>query len=184
MSHVSHTRVKSDMYESFHIYPIYMNHFDIYQIHCNVCIPACQFEVRYIWIISHIYMNHFTYWTACIQWVMSRMNESCDIWKSHVTYGWVMSRMDDSCQIWMSHITYGWVTIAREWMIPDHTYEWVMSHMDESCHMNEWCHIWMCHFTYGWVMSHMDESCHIWMSHVTGEIVMSRNRMNNSISHI
>jgi len=30
---------------------------------------------------------------------MSRMNESCHVWMSHVTYEWVMSRMNESCHI-------------------------------------------------------------------------------------
>jgi len=36
------------------------------------------------------------------EWVMWHMNESCDIWMSHVTYEWVMWHMNESCDIWMS----------------------------------------------------------------------------------
>jgi len=73
---------------------------------------------------------------------MSRMNESCHIWISHVKYKSVMSHMNESCHIWMSHVTY----------------EWVMSHMNQSCHIR------VSHVTYEWVMLHMSESCQIWVS--------------------
>jgi len=116
-------------------------------------------------------MSYVTYeWVyVTYEGVMSRMNESCHVWMSHVN-------MIELCHVWMSYVTY----------------EWVMSHMDESMsHKNESCHTWMrhvtydtlqaqreigrlpdrlqqvlvelqSHVTYEWVMSHMNETCHIW----------------------
>jgi len=119
------------------------------------------------------------------------MNESCHIWKSHVTYERVRSHMKESCHIWRSQM--GRAAQMRElchiWM-SRLTYECVMSHMNESCpygsssssqalskcscsmsaqmyqHTNGSCDIRVSHVTFEWVMSHMNESCHIWMSHV------------------
>jgi len=82
---------------------------------------------------EQLWMRHVPY-----QWIISRINEWCDIGMSHVIYGRIMSLVYESCHIWMSHVTY----------------EWVMSQMNESCH------IWMSHVTYEWVMSHVNESCH------------------------
>jgi len=92
---------------------------------------------------------------------MSRINESCLIWMSHVSYEWVMSYINESCLIWMSHVSY----------------EWVMAHMNESCL------VWMGHVSYEWVMSHMNESCLILMSHVSYEWVMSHMNESSPISY-
>ena len=91
---------------------------------------------------------------------MSHVNESCHIWRSHVTHEWVMSHMNETCHTYMEVMT-------EVGTISHVTCKWVTSHMNESCH------IWMSHVTYEWVRSHMNESCHIWMSHVTYERVMS-----------
>jgi len=40
--------------------------------------------------------------------LMSRMNASRHVWKSHVTYEQVMSLMIESCHVWMSRVTYEW----------------------------------------------------------------------------
>jgi len=52
-----------------------------------------------------------------------RLNESCHIWMSYVTYEWVMSHMNESCQ--MSHVTEQYSQFV--------SYEWVMSNMNEPC---------------------------------------------------
>jgi len=37
---------------------------------------------------------------------MPRMNESCHVWISHVTYNFVVSHMSKSCRLWMSRFTH------------------------------------------------------------------------------
>jgi len=114
--------------------------------------------------------------------VMSRVNESHHMWRSHTIREWVMYNMCVciiyvymynmcicvwlvhkyqrvvSCHVWISHIT----NMDESNHICDShgTCEWVISPINESCH------VWMSHVTYEWVMSHT-ESRHTWMSHVT-----------------
>jgi len=96
----------------------WMNHV----IHMCESRHTCVYMFTYLHIYKYIHyfsrvnalkMN-MTDQSECV-WVVSRMNESCRIWISHVTYKWVMSR----CHIWMSCVTY----------------EGVMSHMNESYHI-------------------------------------------------
>jgi len=94
MSHVTYTWVMSRTYKPCHIY---MRH------------------VTNIWVICPIWLSHVRYWdrnscietaypllklmlcvTSRIQWVMSHMNASCQIWMSHVTYEWVMSHKTET----------------------------------------------------------------------------------------
>jgi len=102
------------------------------------------------------------------------MDESCQIWMSHVKYGWVMSNMNELCHIWMSHVTHEWVT--------SHIHIWI-------------CHILICRLcsdvnrfitsnmnyfvvTDWWVTSHLNESCHIWMGRIeTLQVNTSRPHM-------
>jgi len=70
------------------------------------------------------------------------MNESCELWKSYITYELVLSCMYESC------------------------HKWVMSHIYDSCH------IWLIHVTHEWVIALLNEKCDIWMSHITNEWVM------------
>jgi len=78
------------------------------------------------------------------EWVITRVNESCHTWTSHVTYQLVMPHMNESGHTWTSHVTK----------------EWVISHMNEPCHIR------MSPVTYGWVMSYLNETCHMWTGHV------------------
>jgi len=102
---------------------------------------------------DYIRMSHVIY-----QWVMSRMNESCHTWMSHVVYESMTLWGCTWCYIWICYVTYGWV----------------MSHMNESFHT------WMSHVAHEWVMSHMNrwdyeavvavyESCHISIIHAKYE---------------
>jgi len=81
-------------------------------------------------------------------------------WKTrnHVTHEWVMSRMNQPCHLWMSHVPHTRknvdLCIRARWAAEIRSqdkHDWVMSHMNESCHT------WMSHVTYEWVMSHMIE---------------------------
>jgi len=95
-----------------------------------------------------------------------------------------MSRMDESCHVWMSHVTYGWV---MEQMSEYNKLEWVVIRVNESCHvstrrikyalvipyMNASIHIRMRHVTYEWIMSRTNESYHSRTSHVIHEWVTS-----------
>jgi len=126
-------------------------------------------------------------------WVLSRMNESCHVCMSHVTYEWVMECVRRaSCHTRSSSVFHSPTWLSTMICVYMCAYNWVVSRMYESCHvwmspvayewvlsrMNESCHVWMSHVTYEWVMSRMNESCHVWMSHVTYDWVMSR--MNES----
>jgi len=69
------------------------------------------------------------------------VNESGPLWIIPVTYervvsGYecVMSHMNESCQVWMSHVTYCHVRLNQV------IYECIRSHVNESCHI--WmCHV-------------------------------------------
>jgi len=153
----------------------------------------------YEWVMSHMNMSHHRVGIRSVchiwvqqarKWVMSRMNESCHIWMSHVTHSYVTSQGGHTECVCVSHLITAGARVSHV------TYERVMSHVNESCHtiwfqqahnwvmsrMNESCHMWMSHVTHERVTSqggHMDhsrrtsESCHTWMSHVTHERVMS-----------
>jgi len=59
----------------------------------------------YKWIMSQLCVCAVTCeWVFRCEWVMSHMNQSCPIWKSHVPSEWVMSHMDEPCPIWMSRL--------------------------------------------------------------------------------
>ena len=130
-------------------------------------------------LMSHVIRSessHMTYeWVmSCIMWTYAfishaneschmHVNESCQIWKSHVTCEWVMSHVNVSCHIWMSHVTFEWAMscIMRTCAFMSHvdghvTCEWVTSPVNESCHM------WMSHVTFEWVMSHYYTCMHPW----------------------
>jgi len=181
----------------------------------HVCLWAVQYRCAdFIWMshISHewvvfriIWMRHVTYMDEhcdadaqfSYKWVMSRTNESCLTWMSHVSYNknasrhicewaedtdvqlsyeWVMFLRNGSCLIWMSHVTYEQAGRCR-----CAVFLWMMSHMNESCL------IWMSHVSCEWVVSDtqfslgvcyhegkVNQSCFVWMSHVSYGWVMSR----------
>jgi len=96
--------------------------------------------------------------------VMSHMNESCHIWKSHVEYEGVVSHMNETCHI-VSHMN----ASCHTWLSRN-TYEWFKSHMNDRTsyfcgayervmsHVNGSCHAWTV-LIYKWVMPRMNESC-------------------------
>jgi len=92
-------------------------------------------HVAYEWVMSHMHESH--------------INESCQVWISHVTYAWVMSHINESRHVWMSHATYAWVT----------------SHIKQSRH------VWMSHVTRCVLLLLLPLSngkeWHIWRSHGT-----------------
>ena len=119
----------------------------------------------------HTWMSHVM--CECVishmkEWVMSRVNASCHIWKN------------ESCHVWMRHVTYERMSHVTCECVISHMKEWVMSCVNASCHIwkNESCHVWMRHVTYErmshvmcecvishmkvWVMSRVNASCHIW----------------------
>jgi len=122
-------------------------------------------------VISHMY-----------EWVMSHMNQSCQILTSHATCEWFMSNMDKSCHIWISYVTCG-CHIWRSHV----TYEQVMPHMNESCQ------IWISLATYEWVisrmdvtykgvMSHMNVSCRLWP--VPCHVCLTKAHQSNVTSYL
>jgi len=60
---------------------------------------------------------------------LSRMNGACHKLTSHVTHEWVMADMNESCDIWLSHV-------AEVRMNESHHTERNVSRMNESC--NTW----------------------------------------------
>jgi len=141
--------------------------------HMNESCLTLICHVTYKWLMLYVHKSWVIRKKTVISlrnryWVMSRMNESWQVWMSHVTYEWVMPRTNGSCHIWMSHVTYLWVMTRMHeschvWMSHD-TNECVMSRKNES-----W-HIWMSHVTYKWVMTRMNESCHTSMSHAVSRV--------------
>ena len=99
---------------------------------------------------------------------------------SLVPYEWVMSKVNQSCDVWMSRFTYEWGMT--------HIFS-VMRFGAESCHERLghasvsmsyflFCHVWISHVTYEYVTSHINEASHIWMNHVTHERVMPHMNMS------
>jgi len=126
--------------------------------------------------------------------VISRVNQSCHICISHVTYlnewcyrGRAALDLNGSYHVWKSHITYKWVIshMNNSW----HVYErvmslrtprskWVVSCVHESLwrvvpHIIQSCHIWIGHVTYSKDSCHRGRAVlglngyyHVWVSHV------------------
>ena len=143
--------------------------------HMNESCLTLICHVTYKWLMLYVHKSWVIRKKTVISlrnryWVMSRMNESWQVWMSHVTYEWVMSCMNESCHVRMGHVTYEWVMsrIYESWHVcMSHvTYEWVMTRMNVLCLVKMSCD------TYEWVMSRINESWHVWMSHVTHQWVM------------
>jgi len=99
VSHVMYEWVMSCKSESC---PVWMSHITLHLI--GLCVMSYMSESCPVWMspvrsnsISLSRGPHVTY----EKW--SRVNASCHIWVSQVTYEWVMSRMNESCHIrWTS----------------------------------------------------------------------------------
>ena len=109
-------------------------------------------------------------------WVMSRVDESCHMWTSHVTCERVMSHVNESCHMWTSHVTCDivqWratksrVSVESSQRCPSlsHVTECQVSVALHCTMVPEESHVWTSHVTCERVMSHVNESCHVWMSH-------------------
>jgi len=184
------------MTHSYETWLIHMRHdssiWDVTMTHSSVRHDSSIWDMTHKSLVSEHNMQS----TVGQLHLRSRVNESCLIWMSHVSYEWGMSHTNESCLIWMRHVTY-------ETQVPDlytnrnkrldnrifvlvwmsHvSYEWVTSHTNESCliyvshvsyiwvtSINESCLVRMSHVSYEWVTSHMNESCLIYMSHFSYE---------------
>jgi len=160
---------------------------------CHMCVSCV---VTGVWVTSRTRM------ARSMSHGLSHVNESCHMWKSHVTCQWVMLYMresppNNSCHIqewhvsrimahtnesghlWMSHVTYYWVMPY----LRESCHVRVMSRLDESghverviAHKHETCHMWMSHVTC--------ESCHTCMSPLLLEWVMSHTRIALSANRV
>jgi len=119
---------------------------------------------RESWVMSHLcgqklkgQMSHFTrkkksksHVTHMNEWCHG-LNESRDVWISHVMYAWDMSHLSRQHIQWqMSHFTYEEVKEwchTYEWFV---TYEWVMAHLSRLPVLAP--------LIKKWVMSHTNES--------------------------
>jgi len=159
-------------------------------IHVYICIYVWSYIVFVLGLLCCIYRAYLCCIFVCnkaitFDGVMSHMNESCHIRKSHVSLPLLRICMQQGKHIWLSHVPY----------------EWVMSRTKQSCQLtfaaylyaNSGNHIRLSHVPYEWVMSHTKksrqltsaaylyatrqthwiESCPIWMGDVTYETVMS-----------
>jgi len=143
-------------------------------------------HVKYEWVMLHISMSHVTYKLYPIAMHVNRtwlkkgkknnpMNQSCDMWTSHVTHIteschiWIVSNIDTrkphliekKIILWMSHVTC----------------EWVMSHISMS-HVTYELYPIVMHVNRTWLKKKKKKI--LSMSHVKYERVMS----HTSISHI
>jgi len=143
--------VMSHMNESRHIWMSHVKYVWVTSQGGNIFPPddSASFHHKYEYVTSDV-----TY-----EWVIRR---------SYVTYEWVMSHMNESRQIWISHVTGREDSCARQQcLLPSHiwichvTCRWVISHM------NELYHIWMSHITNECVTSYMNESRHSLKSQVS-----------------
>jgi len=108
--------------------------------------------------VSSHSLCHFPRW-----WVLSRMQKSWHVCRSH-----------GACERVMAHMNESWNTRLEAKKARSY---WVMAHI------NVWRHVWieswhLCtsHGTYAWFMADLDESWLLWMSHGTYE--RSTSRMN------
>jgi len=142
----------------------------------------------HLWVTSHQD-------ESCLLGVRNGMTRfGKNTWISHVTCGWVMSHVDESCHMWKSHVTCGeschmWMShVTKVYTRRLHFYMYDSCHKEMSrvtcervmSHMKELCNIWISHVSYKWVMSHMshiNESCHtclIWLFHTWWYVAYKR----------
>jgi len=135
------------------MYEWIMSH--IWMSHFTYSNESCH---TYEWVVWHIWMSHGTHLNESCGWAMSHMNEPCHIWMRHVTSKCVMSHMNEPCRIWMTHVAYEWV--IHTWMSRVKHINQSSSFTHVTCVMS---HTWMRHATF------MNASCHTnkWvMSHI------------------
>ena len=136
-------------------------------IHVYICIYVWSYIVFVLGLLCCIYRAYLCCIFVCnkaitFDGVMSHMNESCHIRKSHVSLPLLRICMQQGKHIWLSHVPY----------------EWVMSRTKQSCQLtsatylyaNSGNHIWLSHVTY------------VWVSNVTNEGVTSADLCSISVN--
>jgi len=112
------------------------------------------------------------------------MKDSHTEWVSHVIYNGVISRLNESCPMWMSHVTRDWFIShiqMFEWKYVSRTVtlEGVMSHMKESCQL------WTSHVVHvqKW-QGHADvcQRKHVWRTVSSGHIFFKYNTYRQNFS--
>jgi len=82
-------------------------------------------------------------------WDMSHINDSYNIWMSHVTCEWIMAQVDGARSLECMH------SYVRVCVRESEEERVLINHVTY-----ESCHTWLSRITREWVMSHTNEFCH------------------------
>jgi len=152
---------------------------------------TCHIWMSYVAQVTVLFRDTVRGYIACdmrikclvCAWVMTHMNETCQIWMRHLTYEWVLPHMNESWRIWTSHDTYEldmsdtnetshlWIGLIAQVDMP----------LSDTVTGYVTCHIWMSHVRYEWDMSHMWDRSHVNESYRTGDRALKwrRDRIRN-----
>ena len=172
MSHATHEWVMSHMNESCHTWMSHVTCKEVVTSHMNESRHTCYCVMLRTYTSTVIMTHSYLTWLIHIWRILcyartpstvitlntSNMNESRQIWMSHVKYEWVTSNMNESRQIRMSHVKYESASCYAR------TPSTVIT-LGASSTLNQSCHVEMSHVTHEWVISRMNRSRHGVMSH-------------------
>ena len=132
-----------------------VRHFHVWQDSCETWLMC---DMTYVWHDS------------CVAWLPYKISaydaEPLDV------CGCVVLRMNESCHMYMSHVTYMWHDTITCDMIPHD----VVTHLHVTWLIHMWCDSSTCDMTHSMMhcrTTSVNMSCYVWMSHVTCIWVMS-----------
>ena len=132
-----------------------VRHFYVWQDSCETWLMC---DMTYVWHDS------------CVAWLTYKI--SAHDAEPHDVCECVVLRMNESCHMYMSHVTYVWHdTIMCDMILHD-----VVTHLHVTWLIHMWCDSSTCDMTHSMMhcrTTSVNMSCYVWMSHVTCIWVMS-----------